>query len=130
MIYVLDSCSLIAFLWDEPGSDLVEPLLMSSATCFVHIINLCEVYYDLLRRTEAVKVEKLLKNITDLVIVRNDMDFWKEAGKYKAELKRISLADCFCIALAKKIGATVVTSDHHEFDKVSILGIVPVLFIR
>ncbi|MEQ8224401.1 MAG: PIN domain-containing protein, partial [Candidatus Eremiobacterota bacterium] len=90
MIYVLDSCSLIAFLWDEPGSDLVEPLLMSSDTCFVHIINLCEVYYDLLRRTEAVKVEKLLKNITDLVIVRNDMDLWKEAGKYKAELKRIS----------------------------------------
>ncbi len=95
MIYVLASCSLIAFLWDESGSDLVEPLLMSSDTCFVHTINLC-----------------------------------KEAGKYKAELKRISLADCFCITLAKRIGTTVATSDHHEFDKVSTRGIVPVLFIR
>ena len=36
-------------------------------------------------------------------------------GRLKAR-GGISLADCFCIALAQSLPADVVTSDHHEFD--------------
>ena len=131
MIYILDSSALIAFLWEESGADMVEAILLSPDNeCSVHVLNLCEVYYDLLRRTSSSDAEKWLRKITNLLTVVYDMDFWREAGKYKAELRRISLADCFCMTLAVKSGGTVVTSDHHEFDKIKAEGIASVLFIR
>jgi predicted nucleic acid-binding protein len=43
---------------------------------------------------------------------------------------RISLADCFALALAERVGGTLVTSDHHEFDPIVPLAICPILFIR
>jgi predicted nucleic acid-binding protein len=42
---------------------------------------------------------------------------------------KLSLADCFALALAVRTGGTLVTSDH-EFDPVAALGLCPVLFIR
>jgi predicted nucleic acid-binding protein len=44
-----------------------------------------------------------------------DLDFWKSAGTLKAR-GRISLADCFAVALAEREDAILLTSDHHEFD--------------
>ena len=51
------------------------------------------------------------------IVVRSDMDmdFWKSAGVLKAR-GRISLADCFAIALAEREDAILLTSDHHEFE--------------
>jgi predicted nucleic acid-binding protein len=45
-------------------------------------------------------------------------------------LGRISLADCFCIVLAQELSGEVVTSDHHEFDPLVPLNLVPITFIR
>lgn len=63
--------------------------------------------------------------------MRRDMSqpFWKRAGRLKAR-GGISIPDCFCIVLAQQVGGEVVTSDHHEFDPLVPLGIVPILFIR
>ena len=55
--------------------------------------------------------------------------FWQRVGGLKAR-GRISLADCFCIVLAQELSGEVVTSDHHEFDPLVPLGIVPIRFIR
>jgi len=41
---------------------------------------------------------------------------WQAAGALKANLRRVSLADCFAIELAKRLEATILTADHHEFD--------------
>ena len=77
-----------------------------------------------------------LEAINDLeksgLIFREDMDleFWKEAGSYKATIKRVSLADCFAIALANREQAILVTSDHHEFDYISEQEICQIMFIR
>lgn len=50
MIVVLDACAIIAFLRNEAGADIIEELLLEpNNDCFVHAINLCEVYYDFLR---------------------------------------------------------------------------------
>jgi PIN domain nuclease of toxin-antitoxin system len=46
---VIDACALIAFLRDEPGADAVRNILTGSRTCYVHALNLCEVYYDFWR---------------------------------------------------------------------------------
>ncbi len=56
-------------------------------------------------------------------------DFAERVGQLKAR-GRISLADCFCIALAQTLSGQVVTTDHHEFDAIVPLGIVPIYFIR
>lgn len=52
--YVLDACALLAFLGNEPGAHVIKSLLTdTSNVCMVHAINLCEVYYDLLRQNDA-----------------------------------------------------------------------------
>lgn len=51
-------------------------------------------------------------------------------GQYKADIRRISLADCFALALTKTMRGRLLTSDHHEFDKIVPLGICPITFIR
>lgn len=133
-VYVLDACTLLAFLGNEPGANVVKPLLTdTSNVCMVHAINLCEVYYDLLRQNDVQFAQQAVATLLAAgVQVRNDMDepFWQQAGNLKVNPGKISLADCFALALAIRNGATLVTSDHHEFDRIDALGICPILFIR
>jgi predicted nucleic acid-binding protein len=42
----------------------------------------------------------------------------------------MSLADAFAVALTQRLGGTLVTSDHHEFDAIAEEDVCPVLFIR
>ena len=132
MTLVLDSSAVIAYMKQEPGGPLVAEL-MEIDKCYVHAVNLCEVYYGFVRELGEPSAKSVLADIADLgVKIREDMDseFWQEAGRYKADLRRISLADCFCLALASRLQAEVVTSDHHEFDAVERKGVCPVRFIR
>lgn len=132
--YVLDACALLAFLGNEPGADVVKSLLTdTSNVCMVHAINLCEVYYDLLRQNNVQFAQQAVATLVAVgVQVRNDMDepIWQQAGNLKVNPGKISLADCFALALAIHSGATLVTSDHHEFDRIDALDICPILFIR
>ena len=133
MNYVLDACAMIAYLRGEPGGDIVRGLLNSSAdVCYAHAINLLEVYYDFLRRHGEPTARQALEDLAnDGLARRRDMnrEYLMEVGRLKAG-GRISLADCFCIALALDVGGHVVTSDHHEFDPLVPLRIVPIYFIR
>ena len=119
MRYVLDACALLALIKKEDGALSVRHALESEKNvCLVHSVNLCEVYYDCLRCYGNDPTEKLLTDFIETgLIIRNDMDvdFWKAAGKLKAR-GRISLADCFAIALAVREDAVLMTSDRHEFE--------------
>ena len=119
MRYVLDACAIIALIRKEDGCIQVRQALeVEENVCFVHALNLCEVYYDCLRCYGATQTENLLANLNDAgLIIREDMDsdFWKAAGALKTR-GRISLADCFAVALAEREDAWLLTSDHHEFD--------------
>lgn len=134
MTVVLDSSALIALLSREPGGDMVDSLLSNKDnTCIVHALNLCEVYYDLVRRAGEPRAKEVVNRLTLAGIsVREDMDavFWQDAGNLKAAHARISLADCVCIALANRLGVEVWTCDHHEFDAVSEKSLCKVRFIR
>lgn len=132
--YVLDACALIAFLRREPGAALVDTLLTDTETiCLVHAINLCEVYYDILRSDGSVIAKQSVEDIMAVgVEVREDLDstFWQQVGDLKVNPGKLSLADCFAIALALRTNAAIVTSDHHEFDPIDSCGLVPFYFIR
>ena len=132
-IEVFDACALIALIGGEPGGPLVEVLLKDPAsTCYVHSINLCEVYYQMIRFVG----EGMARTIVDDLLssglsARGDMDrdFWQEAGERKAR-GGIALPDCLCLTLAVRLQGRVVTSDHKEFDPIVPLGLCPILFIR
>ncbi|MEQ8224492.1 MAG: type II toxin-antitoxin system VapC family toxin [Candidatus Eremiobacterota bacterium] len=133
MNYVIDSSALIAVLWNEQGGIFVSDIIdKRDNSCFIHVVNLCEVYYDLIRRTGKKEADETIEGLSSILSVRDDIDkdFWKQVGEYKGELKRISLADCFCIVLAKRLNSVIVTADHHEFDTIYDRGMVSVKFIR
>jgi PIN domain nuclease of toxin-antitoxin system len=134
MVRVLDACAMIAYLRDEPGGDLVESYLLDKSNpCMAHAINLCEVYYDFLRAKDESTAQAAIVDLSSMgLITREDMDaqFWQEAGKYKATIKKVSLADCFAMALANRMQADLVTSDHHEFDPIAASGLCSIKFIR
>ncbi len=134
MVKVLDACAMIAYLRGEPGAEVVEALLLDKGNqCLAHAINLCEVYYDFWRAKDENAAREALSDLSSVgVITREDMDsqIWQEAGKHKAIIKKISLADCFALALTNRTQAELVTSDHHEFDPVAEKGYCRIIFIR
>ena len=134
MIYVLDACALIAYVRGESGKSVVEDILLDPRLqVIIHAINMCEVYYDFVR-AEGQKIadDVVEDSIAAGIEIREDLDLalWKAAGDLKAKLKRISLADAFALAFARRMGATLVTSDYKEFDNLTDLNICQILFIR
>lgn len=132
MTYILDACAMIAFVRDEPGAEIVGSIL-TNEQCIVHALNMCELYYDFFRAANQQTAKNVVSDLISLgLTIREDMDqeFWQEVGKFKAEIKRISLADCCSIALPKRTNGKIVTSDHHEFDPISKKDICEILFIR
>ncbi|MDQ3012616.1 MAG: PIN domain-containing protein [Acidobacteriota bacterium] len=134
MIYVLDSSAMIALANNELGADVVADLLADPQhKCFAHAINLCEVFYDAMRRSSEAQALKIIADLRGLgVIERRDLGpaFWQEAGSLKAIHRRVSLADCCALALTLRLSGELVTSDHHELDILAAAGICPIKFFR
>jgi ribonuclease VapC len=124
--YVLDAGSMIAFLDGEPGAEIVEDALTEpGSTCYAHIFNLAEVYYIYFRREGMALAEDAIQSLSDVgIIIRdeNDTAYWKDAAAFKGR-HAIALPDAFCLALARRLGGTVVTTDHGEFDPPCGVGI-------
>ena len=119
MNIVLDACVVIAFLRGETGAAVVKDVLTDSQhLCFLHSTNACEIYYDYLRISDHSTAQQVIQDLIDIKIsIHSDMDveFWQVAGHYKAQFRRISLADCFAIAPSQRLGATLLTSDGIAF---------------
>jgi predicted nucleic acid-binding protein len=133
-LYVFDSSAVIAFLQREPGAEVVAEILKEPRNrCLIHAINVCEVYYDVYRRSseeDASGLEEILVTTGLEVVEAIPSPLWQTAGKLKAEWRRISLADCIALALALLENGTVLTSDHHELDQIAEASICPIRFIR
>ena len=134
IIYIFDACAVIALLQSEAGAPVVVDLLKAqNHRCIVHAINVCEVYYDLYRRDGeeiADGVNEILASYGFELVEDLPSTLWKTAGKLKGAWKRVSLADCFALALALEKSGTVVTTDHHELDLLVEANVCPILFIR
>ena len=91
----------------------------------VHAINLCEVYYDFFRAAGEHSAESATRELLAIGIrERNDFDaeFWREAGRVKAIHRRVSLADCCALTLAKRLNSVLVTADRHELEPLTHIG--------
>lgn len=120
--FVLDACSMIAFLYNEDGGYNVKRILeaaqQGNAEVYINKVNALEVYYNIFKAEGAGKAEMFYQQLLTLpiMLVENiSDDVFKEAGRLKANYK-MSLADALAVGEAVIKGAAVVTSDHHEFD--------------
>ena len=134
MNIILDACAVIAFFRNETGADLVrEPITNQNNNKMIHVINLGEVYYNFYRYIGESETEKLIQELRNINIkTRFDLrgNFWRQVSKYKAVIKRISLADCFALTLANQEKGILVTSDRKEFEPIVPLNICQIDFIR
>ncbi len=122
--YVLDSSAVIAYFNDEAGAEIIETLLnkATNLNCVIlmHNASVAEFYYDSLYRSTEQDAGLVLKTLTSYPILFNETiskELIKLIGYFKTHYK-ISFADSFVLATAKMNNASVLTSDHHEFDEV------------
>jgi hypothetical protein len=59
-----------------------------------------------------------------------DANLWQDAARLKSQFRRVSLADCFGVALARRLDAEFLTSDRHELEALEAAGIANFTFIR
>lgn len=119
---VLDSYAVLAFLFNENGSERVSELLEKAAeadyTVFIAAPSWAEVRYIIERKVGRAQWEGARSKLLGLPIeiVPADQTLAELAGEIKAS-KKMSLADCFAAALAKQKKADVYTGDP-EFREV------------
>lgn len=128
---ILDACAIIAYLRDENGADELENHFLDDES-FVHSVNLCEVFYDFIKFADENESLKAVRDVLRLGIkVRDDIDFdfWQEVGRLKA-YNKLSLADCFALALTKRLNGVLITSDRKEFEPIKAKDIANIKFFR
>ena len=113
---VLDSYAVLAFLFREPGHEKVLGLLEKTAAAdqavFIASPNWAEVRYQVERKAGLNKWAEVRARLLGLPleITAVDLDLAELAGAFKAT-RKMSLADCFCAALAKQKEADLYTGD-------------------
>ncbi len=122
---MLDASALLALLQDEPGSEVIEPLL---GTAIVSSVNWYEVAQKSLER--GVEVAGLRRDLTSLGLTL--APFTTRDAEDAASLRErakdlgLSLADRACLALAGRLGTEALTTDRAW----TAIGSVPVRVIR
>lgn len=129
----LDSGAFLAAVKSESGASAMPKLLREhSGQTFIHAANLLEIYYGIERdhgRQMAERVWLLIDK--KLIRVSNDLDreFLRDAA-FVNNAHRMSFADSFAIALARRLDCPLISTDHHELDAVDAAGVCKVKFIR
>ena len=121
--YILDACALIAYFSKENAAEVIKEIFKqviddNNTKVYMNKINLLEVYYDTIKRSNKEKADKMLEFIYKMpieVIHEISDAAFKKAGELKSKY-RISLADSVAIAESITRKAILVTSDHHELE--------------
>jgi len=106
---VLDASAVLALLQQEPGEDVVAPLVGRAAWSAV---NLCEVAGKLTDR--GMPASEVMEALDGLSLTVHDFDL--EMGFAAAELRRtaprsLSVGDRACLALARRLRLPAVTAE-------------------
>jgi uncharacterized protein len=124
---LLDSFALLAYLNKGPGYEVVKEALLdgqtSGAPLLMNEMNVGETYYILARKKNTDGAEYFLDTILaglPIEIISNDFDRVIAAARIKAQYP-LSFSDCFAVATAVRVDATILTGDP-EFKKVERLA--------
>jgi predicted nucleic acid-binding protein len=109
----------MAWLQNEPGASQVESYLQqaqvqSEQKCFVSLINLGEVYYQLYRKKGVGRADSFwddaLRGVIPLSVVEVTRKRVLESSRLKARFP-IAIADAFAIQLALEMQTPLMTGD-------------------
>lgn len=110
MTFVLDASALLALLRREPGADRVQAILRQSV---MSSVNLTEVVTKLVARgAPEDRVRAILSALQPRVLAHEE-DLAIDAGIMHASTRShgLSLGDRACLALARRLAATALTTD-------------------
>jgi uncharacterized protein len=113
---VLDSFALVSLFHKEPGWEKVRAVLYeqqrAGTKAYLNWINWGEFFYIVKRRVGAAQAGEALHLLEQLPIelVPVDQPLVRDAAEIKSE-HAVSYADAFCIATARRLSGTVLTSD-------------------
>ena len=92
-VHILDASAMVAYLSGEPGAKVVDTLLNDpDAVCYAHSINLCEVFYDAIRKTTVAQARQTIVDLRAAgVIERRHLSrrFWQRVGRHCPEYESL-----------------------------------------
>ncbi len=111
---VFDAYAILALLENDTGAQTVTGLLTyEEVDIYLSVINAGEIYYIVLSRNGAQAAEEVIENMfmeRALTILDAPWERVKAAASIKS-WGGLSYADAFALALAKELGAPLVTGD-------------------
>ena len=120
--FVLDSWAVIAYLEGETASEKVADIISDAHSnnrkLLISVVNAAEVWYIVARETTISDADESIRQLRELGVefIDADWEISNDAGRFKAANK-MSLADAYAAALAKRRKATLVTGDY-EFKAI------------
>ncbi len=133
-IYVADAGAMLAYLRNEPGGkEFLAIVEEPGSTVYAHPANLVEVFYDVRRAAGEDAAQGAMRLLAEPgILFRDDLDrpFWEDAARLKADYRRVSLADCFGLALTRRVNGVFLSTDHHELEAINAAGVCRVHFVR
>ncbi len=132
MSYTLDASGVMCWLDGEPGGSRVLGLIAAGEILPIHAVNLVEVQYLTRRHGEQALRNAMAQIRAAGIQVVRDMDdeLLEIAVDLKANHAPIALGDVFAVALAVRRGATLLTTDRNELEKIARAGICQIEFLR
>ncbi|WP_342453155.1 type II toxin-antitoxin system VapC family toxin [Jiella mangrovi] len=115
---MLDSSAVLAYLWNEPGSETLRPHMRDGR---ISSVNVVEVVSKLIDHGLTGDAAKLMLAGLDLATVPFDRSQAQLAGTLRSQTRRLglSLGDRACLALALLEKARIITADR-AWSKVSL----------
>lgn len=107
---VLDASALLSALLEEPGAETVEAAI---ETALISTVNLAETVSALGRDGNPAEEVRAIIASLQLAAVPPDEAMAVDAGLLRSitDAAGLSLGDRFCLALARRLGAPVLTAD-------------------
>ena len=119
---VFDAEPLIAFYWDEPGSDDVEAIIDrvedGELKGTVNTVTCTEVRY-VCGRDDLQTAKAYVTRIRDWCDVVTAEEVWESAADYKRDYN-VALGDAYTLATAAAKEATAYTGADDDFDDVDV----------
>lgn len=117
---ILDTSALLAYYNKEPGFMRVREVLSKDGfVCHIHAVNAIEVYYKLAGKFGTYQAEEAYTGLSDLNISIHeclDQKFQLHCASLKNAFPPLSLADVMVVALSRRLGGLILTSDK-EFNR-------------
>jgi predicted nucleic acid-binding protein len=121
-VIAVDAEPLIAYYWDEPGSDDVETVIddveRGVVTGWINTVTCAEVRY-VCGRDDPEQSRQYVSRIRDWFDVVTAEDTWERAAEYECD-HSIALGDAFTLATASEKEAVAYCGGDDDFDDVDV----------